>query len=146
MKGLQPANPGEYGFCETFYHLRRPEPEHRAILRAGKFAGDEKQLIPELLKGEILPGFIQTVSQKCSDQIVREADDLQVERLAAKDPLHAAIPDPRYTQREHAPEAYFDLGSIADIAAPTKIRSKFGSLKVERRHGERFETIRQAKE
>ena len=37
---------------------------------------------------------------------------------------------------------YFDLGSIADIAAPTKIRSKFGSLKVERRHGERFETTR----
>ena len=38
----------------------------------------------ELLKCEVLPGFMQTVSLKCSDQIVRQADDLQVERVGSE--------------------------------------------------------------
>ena len=53
-------------------------------MRARQFAGNEKQLIAELLQGEVLPGFIQAVSLKRGDQIVGEADDLQVERVGGE--------------------------------------------------------------
>jgi hypothetical protein len=49
LKGLQPGGPGEYRFSEALYHRRRSEPEHRPVLWAGQFAGNEKQLIAELL-------------------------------------------------------------------------------------------------
>jgi hypothetical protein len=49
-----------------------------------QFTGDEKQLIAELRKREVLPGFIQTVPLKRSGQIVREADDLQIESVGGE--------------------------------------------------------------
>ena len=84
LKGLQPAGLGEYRFCDAFYHRCGPEPEHGSILRAGQFAGNEKQLVAELLECAVLPGLIQTVSLKRSEQMVREADHLQIESVGCE--------------------------------------------------------------
>jgi len=53
-------------------------------LWTGQFAGNEEQLIAELLQGEVLPGFIQTVSLKRGHQIICQADDLQVQRVGGE--------------------------------------------------------------
>ena len=51
---------------------------------ADQFAWNKKQLLADLLKREVLPGFIQAVSLKRGDQIVRKADDLQVEGVGSE--------------------------------------------------------------
>jgi two-component system sensor histidine kinase KdpD len=45
LKRLQFGGPGEYRFCESFYHRRRSESEHRTILWAGQFARNEEQFV-----------------------------------------------------------------------------------------------------
>ena len=45
LKRFQSGGPGEYRFCESFYHRRRSESEHGTILWAGQFARNEEQFV-----------------------------------------------------------------------------------------------------